>query len=202
MTGFTSCRNPQCAMIRIDRIVVIGLVTTNTGGGGIVVIPARVTAVAINRCMRAGQQIIIIMNGKGRRAPAGIGRMTFIAGGRKAKRNVIGIGGIVVIGLVTSYTRGGGIVVIAARVTAVAINRCMAAGQRIIIIMNGKGSRAPAGTGRMTFIAGGRKSKRNVIWVGGIVVIGLVTTHAGGGGIVVIPARVTAVAIGRSMGSS
>ena len=128
MTGFTSCRNPQCAMIRIDRIVVIGLVTTNTGGGGIVVIPARVTAVAINRCMRAGQQIIIIMNGKGRRAPAGIGRMTFIAGGRKAKRNVIGIGGIVVIGLVTSYTRGGGIVVIAARVTAVAINRCMAAG--------------------------------------------------------------------------
>jgi len=85
MTGFTGCRNPQCTMIWIDRLIVISLVTSYAGGGSIVVIPARVTTVAVYGCVGACQLVIIIVNGKGRRGPAGIGRMTFIAGGRKSK---------------------------------------------------------------------------------------------------------------------
>ena len=53
----------------------------------------------------------------------------------------------------------------------------------------------------MTGLAGGRDTKCNVIGIYGLVIIGLVTTHAGIGGVIVIPARVTAVAISSSMGS-
>ena len=67
--------------------------------------------------------------------------------------------------------------------------------------MDRKGCRGPAGTSGMTGLARGGYAKRSVIGVDRLVVIGLVTTYARAGGIVVISSRVTAVAIGRSMGS-
>ena len=53
----------------------------------------------------------------------------------------------------------------------------------------------------MTGLAGGRDTKCNVIGIYGLVIIGLVTTHAGVGGIVVISSFVAAVAIHGGMGS-
>ena len=52
----------------------------------------------------------------------------------------------------------------------------------------------------MTGLTGGRDTKRPVIGVDRLVVIGLVTTYAGIWGVIVISSRVTTVAIGRSMG--
>ena len=66
--------------------------------------------------------------------------------------------------------------------------------------MDREGRRGPAGTCRMTGLTRGGYTQRSVVGVYRLVVIGLVTTHAGGGGIVVIPSRVTTVAVGRSMG--
>ena len=67
--------------------------------------------------------------------------------------------------------------------------------------MDREGCRRPAGTCRMTGFARGGYAKRPVIGVDRLVVIGLVTTYAGVGGIIVVSSRVTAVAIGCSMGS-
>ena len=66
--------------------------------------------------------------------------------------------------------------------------------------MDREGCRSPARIGGMTRLARGRYAKRKVVGVYRLVIIGLVTTYAGVGGIVVISSRVTAVAIGRSMG--
>ena len=125
MAGLARSWYAQRSVIGVYRLVVIGLVTTQAGAGRIVVIPARVTTVAVNSCMGACQLVIVIMNRKGRRGPAGIGGMTFVAGGRKSKRSVIGIGRVVVIGLMTTYAGVGSIVVISSRVTTVAIGRSM-----------------------------------------------------------------------------
>ena len=53
----------------------------------------------------------------------------------------------------------------------------------------------------MTGLTRGGYAKRPVIGVYRLVVIGLVTTYAGIWGVIVISSRVTAVAIGRCMGS-
>ena len=66
--------------------------------------------------------------------------------------------------------------------------------------MDREGRRSPAGTGCMTSLARSWYAQRCVVGVDRLIVVGLVTTYAGGGGIVVIPARVTTVAVGRSMG--
>ena len=141
------------------------------------------------------------MDREGCRSPAGTGCMTGLARSWYTKRSVIGVDRLIVIGLVTTYAGVGRIVVISSRVTTVAVYSCMGACQLVIIIVNGKGRRGPAGAGRMTGLAGGRYAKRSVIGVDRLVVISLVTTYAGVGSIVVIPARVTTVAVGRSMSS-
>ena len=67
--------------------------------------------------------------------------------------------------------------------------------------MDREGSWRPAGIGRMTGFTRSWYAKRCVIWIYRLVVIGLMATHAGSGGVVVVSSRVTAVAIGRGMGS-
>ena len=66
--------------------------------------------------------------------------------------------------------------------------------------MDREGRRSPAGTSGMTGLAGGGHTQRPMVGVYRLVVIGLVTTYAGVGGVIVISIWVAAVAIGRSMG--
>ena len=66
--------------------------------------------------------------------------------------------------------------------------------------MDRKGRRSPAGTGGMTSLTRGGYAQHSVIGIGRVVVIGLMTTYAVVGSIVVISSRVTTVAVGRSMG--
>ena len=67
--------------------------------------------------------------------------------------------------------------------------------------MDREGCRSPAGTGGMTRLARSWYAQLPMVGIYRLVIIGLVTTHAGVGRVVVISARVTTVAIGRSMGS-
>ena len=62
------------------------------------------------------------MDREGRRRPAGIGGMTGLTRGGYAQHPMVGVYRLVVIGLVTTYAGGGGIVVISSFVAAVAIN--------------------------------------------------------------------------------
>ena len=67
--------------------------------------------------------------------------------------------------------------------------------------MDREGRRSPAGIGGMTSLARSWYAQRSMIGIYRLVVIGLMTTYAGIWGIVVISIWVTAVAIGRGMGS-
>ena len=51
MTGFTRGRYAQRSVVGVDRLVVISLVTTHAGAGGVVVVSIWVTTVAIGCCM-------------------------------------------------------------------------------------------------------------------------------------------------------
>ena len=67
--------------------------------------------------------------------------------------------------------------------------------------MDREGCWRPAGIGRMTGFTRSWYAKRPMVGVDRLVVTGLMATHAGSGGVVVGSSRVTAVAIGSSMGS-
>ena len=61
------------------------------------------------------------MDREGCRSPARIGGMTGLAGGWYAKRKVVGVYRLVVIGLVTSYAGIWGVVVISTNMAAVTL---------------------------------------------------------------------------------
>ena len=61
--------------------------------------------------------------------------------------------------------------------------------------MDREGCRSPAGTGRMTGFTRSWYAKRPMVGVYRLVVIGLMATHAGVGGVIVISTLVAAVAI-------
>ena len=51
MTGLTGGGYAQRSVVGVDRLVVVGLVTTYAGVGGIIVISTNMAAVAIHGCM-------------------------------------------------------------------------------------------------------------------------------------------------------
>ena len=62
--------------------------------------------------------------------------MTVDAGRWDIKGDMIWIGGVVVISLVTTHTGVGCVIIVSARVTAVAIDSRVCSGQRVIIIVD------------------------------------------------------------------
>ena len=62
--------------------------------------------------------------------------------------------------------------------------------------MNSEGCRSPSRVCGMTIAAGGWNIQGNMVGIGGAVEIGLMTSHTGIGCVVIVTARVTAVAIG------
>ena len=97
MTVDAGCRDAKGSMIWIGGVVVVGLVATYAGVWSIVIVPAHVTAVAINGYMSSGQRVIIVVNGESSRSPSGICGMTGRTGCRNAKCNVIWISRLVII---------------------------------------------------------------------------------------------------------
>lgn len=121
--------------------------------------------------------------------------MTYCTVRRESGRFMIGIGGGVVISEVTTYTGIGRIVVVAV-VTACTVigNVGMCSQQRVIVIVNGEGCRHPVRIGRMTHIAVGRNTQRQVVRVDTLIVIPLVTRYTGIGQVIVI-ALVTRITV-------
>ncbi len=109
-----------------------------------------------------------------------------------------GIGRIVVIILVTAIARSGRVVIIAL-MTAETVNGNMSALQDEIVVMDRKCCRFPVGVCGMAIDAGRGNVQRDVVRIGGVVVILLVTTHAGIRCVVVISVGVAVVAVGRGV---
>ena len=82
--------------------------------------------------------------------------MAIDAGRRDIKGDVVRVGGVVVIGLVTTHARIWRVVVVPARVTAVAVNSCVCSRQWVIVIVDREQSRLPPRVCGMTVDAGRR----------------------------------------------
>ena len=136
------------------------------------------------------------------RSPPRISSMTSFTGCGNGKCTVVWIGCVVIICLMTTHASIWCVVIISSRVTAAAISRGMCSGQWIIIGVDSKSSRSPPGISCMTSFAGCGDGKCTVIWIGCVVIICLMATHAGIGCVVIVSSRVTAIAISRGMSSS
>lgn len=97
-----------CPVIRIPGLVIICLMTADTGVGRIVVVLiVAAPAVVLDRSMSALQDVELIMDVKSRRTPAGSRRMATDAIGGNAQLQVSGILTLFEIRLVTIETNGG-----------------------------------------------------------------------------------------------
>ena len=100
-------------MVRIGRTVVVGQVAAHTGIGRVVVIAIVAgSAVISNARMRAIERVVVVVVGKSRRRPAGLGSVATGAVIAKAQRYVVGVAGLIEISTVTTCTGVGRIVVI------------------------------------------------------------------------------------------
>jgi hypothetical protein len=173
-------------MGRIVGLVVIVQMTSDTGGWQNIVVIILVAGRAIKRQMCSCKYVIITMDRERGRCPARISGMAVCTGSRNIYGNMIGIGRLVIICLVTTHAGGRqsiGVVIIMATVT---ISRQMGACEGIIIIMNGESSRFPSGDCGMAIRAGSRDTDGSMRRIGGLIVICLMTSHADTGYIRVI----------------
>ena len=99
-------------MGRIGGLVVVGLMTAHAGIGCGSIINPVVTGDAIQRDMRSGKNVIVVMDREGGRFPVRGRGMTGDAGCRDADRIVVGIRRGIVIRQVTPFTgvRRGGVI--------------------------------------------------------------------------------------------
>ena len=114
-------------MIRIGRVVVIGLVTAHAGDRRVVVVSSLMAAVAINRGMGACYRIVVIMDRKSRRFPARISRVAIFACEGNCSFTMLWIGRVVIIRLMTARTSGGGVIIVPSNMATVAVGRGMCA---------------------------------------------------------------------------
>ena len=187
MAGSTIGRKLQGHVVWIGRAVVIGRMTPGTGVWGAVVIPIVAACTIIgNRRVRTVQGVIIVVDRETGRFPARRRGVTHRTIRRKVQGTVVRIGRLIEIGRMATCTGIGRVGVVPSGMTkgAVVLNGNVRTGKRINGIMV-KAGRRPS-----RFAVAGRtigwELCCNVIWTGGSVVLGGVTTRTGIGCAVVI----------------
>jgi len=191
-----SSREPDLGMIRVVRVVVVGLVTAHAGGvrAGQLVVTVHVTLLASDgqvetRERPTGGRVI-------KRAATPVrSAVALIAGSRESRLHVVWVGGAVVVGQVARDAGAAGELVIVVHVALRTLHGCVESGQRKA------GSRViesrirPVG-GAVAGLASCREAGRCVRRIVGAVVVGLVATDAGriGAGQVVVAIDVTLLA--------
>lgn len=185
-------------MVWVGRRIVIRLMAAHTGVWCIVVVALMAgSAIVRNGRVCPRQGIVVIVNGEGSRCPSRIGCVAGRTIVRNGQRHMVGVGTLVVMHLVTSDTSGGNIVVIASDVAFAARHsrvRARKRPHRSVI----KCRRNP-GILCVTLGAIGWELIRQVIRIGGCIIILLMATNAGGWRIGVIASDVTeCAAVGNS----
>ena len=183
-------------VVGIECRIIIGLVACDTGVRSIVVI-AIVTIYTPNSSMSAIQRPVVVVYGEGSRFPACICSMAHGTIGRNRQCYVVGVKAGIEIRRMTTLAsiRGVGVIALVTGI-AVVCDGYVCTCERINGIVV-KGGRYP---GRFIMANGtvGRKLSCFVIRIGGCVVIGLVATRTGIGGIVVIPVMAHGTVVGNS----
>ena len=178
VAGSAVRRELLCNVVGIGRLVVIGRMASRAGVRRVVVV-AVVTGSAVvgNHRVRSVQRVIVVVDGKTGRFPAGGGMAGRTIGGYP-QGAVVGIVCLVVIGRMAA---GAGIrcVVVVAVVANIAVVRDggVRSGQRVkTIVVHGR--RHPC----RFAVAGGavrRELLCNVVWIGRLVVVGRMATCTG-----------------------
>jgi len=184
VAGFAGSWYIQRDVVRIDTLVVIGLVAGSTGIGGIVVITL-VTIITRGGQVCPGQWPVGVAEG---RWYPGTLSVTLLAVQRELLCFVIRIGCIVVIIRVTPGTRIRCIVVIAV-VTGRAIvgNGRVRSDQLIEVIVYREGGGCPSRIGCVACFTGCGQVQRQVIRIYTLVVVRCMTSRTGVGCVAVIP---------------
>ena len=183
-------------MVWIVRLVIIRSVASDTGAGRVVVIPVVASGTIVgNRSVRALQRVIVIVDRETCRCPTGRCGMAHGAIGRNIQGCVFRVGCLVKIGSVAARAGIGGIVVIAV-VTGITIirNGCMRTRQRIhrIVVKHGW----HPGRFGVTSCAIGRELPCYVVGIGGSIKIGSMATIARVGRIGIITLMASRTIIG------
>lgn len=158
-------------VVGIKGRIVVRLMASGTGIGRIVVIAVVAGRTIVgDRCMRAVQSIIVVVDRERCRIPVGVGRMAHVAIRRQAKGDVAWVRTAVVIGLMAAHTgiRGIGIIPVVAGFTIVG-NWDMGTRERINRAVV-KRSRHP-GIFTVTAFTGRRKLCGSVVRIGCRIVI-------------------------------
>jgi hypothetical protein len=173
MTRLAIGRELGCGVRRIVSLIIIILMTANTGVGYIGIVPV-VALVAGCRDMCAGQLPVSIMDCKCGRFPARVGGMAIGTGCRNVGCLVRRVYACIIIGLVTvdAGIRGGVIIAVMTLITA---GRGVCAGQGIVCIVNCERGRFPTGVCSMTVGTGCRYLCSLVVRICGGIIISLVT---------------------------
>jgi len=175
MAGQAIGRELGRGMVRVSRLVVVGLMASDTGSWCTGVIACMAVGAGA-RNMSACQYIIIVMDRESRRGPSWVGSMTISTGGWNAYRRMVWIGRVVVVCQVASHAGIRRIDVIAVMaLNTVVCNRGMFAGQGIVTVMDGERCRFPPCSSGMAGGAGIGYVQRHMVWIGALSVIGCMT---------------------------
>ena len=186
MTALTVRRELSSFVVGVGGSVVIRQVAAHAGVGRIVVITVVAGHTVIgNSRMRAIERIVVVVVGKSRRCPAGLGGVAARTVIAEAQRHVVGVAGLVKIRAVATRTGVRGVVIVPVMTgCAVVGDQRMASCQGIKIIV--VESRGRPGRLRMTTRTVGRELSRFMVRIYRLVKIRQVTTHTGRGRIIVI----------------
>jgi hypothetical protein len=144
---------------RIVRLVVIVQVAAHACVRYVIIVIAVMAGIARLSYVGPGKYVIIIVIREQGRLPARVCGMAGCTIGGQTKCSVTGIGGLIVFVLMAADAGIRSIVVIVL-VAAEAVNGCMGACQRVIIIMLWKNSRCPPGSRTVAVSACGGYTRR------------------------------------------
>ena len=166
-------------MVRIRRLVEISQVTAYTCVGRVVVVAVVAgSAVIGNGRVRAVEGIVVVVVGKSRRRPAGLGGVAARTVVAEAQRHVVGVAGLVEICRMAAGTGVGGIVVVSVVAGSTLIGNDGVPARKWVKIVVVESSRYP-GRFCMTVLTVCRELGRLVVGIGGAVVIRQVAAYAG-----------------------
>ncbi len=156
----------QSTVIRVRARVVVRLVAALAGGRRVIVVAADVAFRTLvgNRDMRPGQwpNGVVVKRG---RCPSRL-RVAVLTGRWELRRLVVGVRRGIVIGQVAAAASVRRVVVVSiVALGALVCNRCMSANQWIVLVVNRKGRRCPAGCGRVAACTIRRQHQHLVVGV-------------------------------------
>ena len=187
MTSSTIGRNIEGRVVRVGRLGIIRIMAAVAGIGRIGIVSVVTTCTVVgNGSVCAGKRVNGVVV-EGSRCPGSF----YMATGticRELGCRVVRIGGLVVIGVVATVTGiGRAVIVPVVAGRTICCDGSMCAIQRKVVVMDREGSGCPSRCCGMAGGTIGRNTKRSMVGIACLRIVGIMATIASIGGIGVIP---------------